>query len=567
MTHPKPPSDLDLQKTAAPDSSFAEILTQFEQSHRQVQGESRQGKVVAVSSDTVFIDIGWKTEGVLPLAEFLDPSGKPEIAVGDQVTVNLRGRNAEGYYELSKIKVERPKDWSALESAFAEKRPIAGVVTGVVKGGLSVDVGVRAFLPASRSGAKTPADMEQIVGQEITCLIIKLDTTDEDVVVDRRAVLEEEQMQARRAQFESLQEGSVVRGVVRTLTDFGAFLDLGGIDGLLHVAEISWNRIDKPSDVLKTGDELEVKILKINRETHKISLGLKQMTPDPWSLVEEKYKAGERVRGKVTRCVEFGAFVELEPGIEGLIRMFDLTWSKQARKPGDIVKPGELIEAVVLSVDRAAKRIGLGLKQALGDPWEEAVKKFPAGSVAEGRVVSLAKFGAFISLAEGVEGMIHVGDITGEKRINHPQDVLKMGEVVRALVTEVDREKRRFRLSIKQLQPTSADEYIAEHKAGDVVTGRIVDVGKGSAKVELGEGLMATCALPKPQKRAEPAPEAAGAADVSSLSAMLSAKWKQGKAATTGGNAGESPYAGQIRSFRIAAMDAAGKRIELELAG
>jgi small subunit ribosomal protein S1 len=567
MTHPKPPSDLDLQKTATPDSSFAEILTQFEQSHRQVQGESRQGKVVAVSADTVFIDIGWKTEGVLPLAEFLDAAGKPEIAVGDQVTVNLRGRNAEGYYDLSKIKVDRPKDWSALESAFAEKRPIAGVVTGVVKGGLSVDVGVRAFLPASRSGAKTPADLEQIVGQEITCLIIKLDTTDEDVVVDRRAVLEEEQMQARRAQFELLQEGSVVRGVVRTLTDFGAFLDLGGIDGLLHVAEISWNRIDKPSDVLKTGDELEVKILKINRETHKISLGLKQMTPDPWSVVEEKYKAGERVRGKVTRCVEFGAFVELEPGIEGLIRMFDLTWSKQARKPGDIVKPGELIEAVVLNVDGAAKRIGLGLKQALGDPWEEAVKKFPAGSVAEGRVVSLAKFGAFIALAEGVEGMIHVGEITGEKRINHPQDVLKMGEIVRALVTEVDREKRRFRLSIKQLQPTSADEYIAEHKAGDVVTGRIVDVGKGSAKVELGEGLMATCALPKPQKKAEPAPEAAGAADVSSLSAMLSAKWKQGKADTTAGNAGESPYAGQIRSFRIAAMDAAGKRIELELAG
>jgi small subunit ribosomal protein S1 len=352
---------------------------------------------------------------------------------------------------------------------------------------------------------------------------------------------------------------------VRTLTDFGAFLDLGGIDGLLHVAEISWHRIDKPSDVLSTGDELEVKILKINRETHKISLGLKQMTPDPWSLVEEKYKAGERVRGKVTRTVEFGAFVELEPGIEGLIRMFDLTWSKKARKPEDVVKAGDLIEAVVLNVDAAAKRIGLGLKQALGDPWEEAVKKFPVGAVAEGRVTSLAKFGAFVELAEGVEGMIHVGDITAEKRINHPQDALKLGETVKALVVEVDQTRRRIRLSIKQLQPTSVDEYIAEHKAGDVVSGRIVDVAKGAARVELGEGLTVTCALPKPQKAAEAAPVAAEAS-VSALSAMLSARWKQG-AADSSGNASDAPRTGQVRNFRISALDAASKRIEIELAG
>jgi small subunit ribosomal protein S1 len=567
MTHLDPPNDLDLQKPSTPDSSFGEILSQFERSQKPGQTEGgRPGKVVAVSSDAVFVDIGWKTEGVLPLDEFRDAAGKPDIAVGDHVIVNVRGRNEEGYYMLSKIKVERPKDWSALESAFAEKRPIAGVVTGIVKGGLSVDVGVRAFLPASRSGAKTPAEMEQLTGQEITCRIIKLDTTDEDVVVDRRAVLEEEQNRARREQFEALQEGAVVRGTVRTLTDFGAFLDLGGIDGLLHVAEMSWNRIEKPSDVLSIGDELEVKILKINRETRKISLGLKQLTPDPWSLVEEKYKPGERVRGKVTRTVEFGAFVELEPGVEGLIRMFDLTWSKKVRKPGDVVQPGDLVEAVVLNVDPAAKRIGLSLKEALGDPWDEAVKRFPVGSVAEGRVTSLAKFGAFVELAEGVEGMIHVGDITAEKRINHPQDALKLGEVVKALVIEVDQAKRRIRLSIKQLQPTSADEYIAEHKAGDVVSGRIVDIAKGSARVELGEGLMATCALPKQQKAVEEATVAASQSDVSALSAMLSARWKQGGTQASG-NAGEPTRSGQIRSFRIAALDPASKRIELELAG
>ncbi len=567
MTYPDPPNDLDLQKPSASDSSFGEILSQFERSQKPGQTEGgRPGKVVAVSSDAVFVDIGWKTEGVLPLAEFRDASGKPDIAVGDQVIVTVRGRNEEGYYMLSKIKVERPKDWSALESAFAEKRSIAGVVTGVVKGGLTVDVGVRAFLPASRSGAKTPAEMEQLTGQEITCRIIKLDTTDEDVVVDRRAVLEEEQYKARREQFEALQEGAVVRGTVRTLTDFGAFLDLGGIDGLLHVAEISWHRIEKPSDALNVGDELEVKVLKINRETRKISLGLKQMSPDPWSLVEEKYKPGERVRGKVTRAVEFGAFVELEPGIEGLIRMFDLTWSKKARKPGDVVHPGDLIEAVVLNVDPAAKRIGLSLKQALGDPWEEAVKKLPVGAVAEGRVISLAKFGAFIELAEGVEGMIHVGDITGEKRINHPQDILKLGAVVKAVVIDVDQSRRRIRLSIKQLQPTSADEYIAEHKAGDVVSGRIVDVAKGNARVELGEGLIATCPLPKQKKAAEEAPGAPNQADVSSLSAMLSARWKQGRGVAAG-NAAEPVRAGQVRSFRIAALDPAAKRIDLELAG
>jgi small subunit ribosomal protein S1 len=561
MTYADPPSDLDPRTPSASDSSFGEILTEFEETHRQ-KGESRQGTVVAVSADAVYLDVGLKTEGIISLEEFHDAAGKPDIKVGDQVIVSVRGRTAEGYYDLSKIKVERPKDWSALEKAYAEKRPIVGVVTGPVKGGLSVDVGVRAFLPASRSGFKGVADLEQLTGQEITCRVIKLDTADEDVVVDRRVVLEEEEARARRAQFDALTEGAVVRGAVRKLTDFGAFLDIGGIDGLLHVADMAWNRVEKPSDVLKAGDELEVKILKVNRDTRKVSLGLKQMTPDPWSLVAEKYVVGARVRGRVTRTVDFGAFVELEPGVEGLIRMFDLTWSRKARKPGDVVHPDEMVEVVVLNVDAAAKRIGLSLKQALGDPWDEAVKKYPAGSVIEGRVTSLVNFGAFVELAEGVEGMIHVGDISSEKRIEHPQDALKMGELVKAIVLEVDRSKRRIRLGIKQLQPTSADEYIAEHKAGDVVTGRIVDVARGAARVELGEGLFAVCALPKPAKAAEQA--SSGPADVSALSAQLAARWKQGRAPASA--PAEAPRTGQVRSFRIVALDASAKRIDLELA-
>jgi small subunit ribosomal protein S1 len=274
---------------SAVESSFGDILTQFEESHRQ-EGEKRQGAVVTVSDDNIVVDIGLKTEGVIPAEEFRDPSGKLDVAVGDRVVVSVKGRSPEGYYMLSKIKVERPKDWSALEKAFAEKTAIAGVVSGAVKGGLSVDVGVRAFMPASRSGVRNPAELEQLVGQEITCRVIKLDTQKEDVVVDRRAVLEEQERKKKQELFESIQEGAVVNGAVRTLTDFGAFLDLGGVDGLLHVSDISHGRITKPADVLKVGDSFEVKVLKIDRSTRRISLGLKQLQPDPWSLVEEKYR-------------------------------------------------------------------------------------------------------------------------------------------------------------------------------------------------------------------------------------------------------------------------------------
>ncbi len=549
------------------DESFGDILSQYEEAHRAPgQGESRQGAVVAMSQDAIVVDIGLKTEGIIPADEFKERDGSMNIAVGDTVIVSVRGRTPEGYYELSKIKVERPKDWSGLENAFAGKKAIAGVVTAVVKGGLSVDVGVRAFMPASRSGARDASEMEALVGQEITCKIIKLDTQKEDVVVDRRAVLEEEERQRKQQLFESLAEDQVVRGAVRTLTDFGAFVDLGGTDGLLHVADISWGRVNKPADVLKVGDSVEVKILKINRETRKISLGMKQLSPDPWSLAEEKYHTGDRIRGKVTRVVDFGAFVELEPGIEGLIHLSDLSWSKKAKKPTDTVKPGDVVEVVVLSVKGGERRIGLGLKQALGDPWEEAVQRFPAGSVAEGKVVNMTPFGAFVELAEGVEGMIHVGDITNEKRINHPQDVLKTGQTVRAQVLEIDREKRRIRLGMKQLEPTSADEYIAEHKPGDVVTGRIVDIGRGEARVELGEGLVATCPLPKEAKAAEEAPGETKRADLSALTAMLSAKWKQGRAPAAAAGGQEPARAGQVRSFRITGLDAAQKRIQIELA-
>jgi small subunit ribosomal protein S1 len=545
-----------------PEESFGDILTQYEKSHSHkpdTRESGLEGTVVAVTADSVFIDIGYKIEGIVPLAEFVNAG--ETVKRGDKLPVSIKGRGPEGYYELSRIKVERPKDWSALEKAFADKAAIAGTVTAVVKGGLSVDVGVRAFMPASRSGAKDAAEMEKLIGQEIRCRIIKLDVADEDVVVDRRAVLEEEERSTKEKRYSEVAEGETVHGTVRSLTDFGAFVDIGGVDGLLHVGDISWARVNKPADVLKVGDAVEAKVLKVDAAKKRISLGMKQLQPHPWDLASEKYKVGERVTGSVMRVADFGAFVELEKGIEGLIHLSEMSWSKKARRAADVVKAGEQVEVVILGVNQADRRISLGLKQALGDPWADAAQKYPVGSVVEGPVAKMEKFGVFVQIAEGVDGMIHIGDISAEKRINHPQEVLKTGQIVKAQVLEIDAEKRRIRLGMKQLVPTSLDEFIAEHKEGDVVTGRMTDVSGGRAKVELGDGIHATCRLNADAPRVEQRPDSK--VDLSSLTSMLEAKWKGGEG---GGEAKlERPRAGQVRSFRIVKLDAAAKKIELEL--
>ena len=557
------PVDPKSPTTNEPDESFGDILSEYEQSHtHRIREEGKrglEGTVVAITGESVFLDIGYKTEGTIPLAEFQATGDSPKL--GDKMPVSIKGRDQEGYYELSRLKVERPKDWSALEKVFADKSPIAGVVSAVVKGGVSVDVGVRAFMPASRSGARDAAEMEKLVGQEIRCRIIKLDIADEDVVVDRRAVLEEEERANKDKRYTEVKEGETVQGTVRSLTDYGAFVDIGGVDALLHVADISWGRVNKPADVLKVGDKVEARILKVDPAKKRISLGLKQLQPHPWDLVADKYKVGERVKGSVTRVTDFGAFVELEKGIEGLVHLSEMSWSKKVRKPSDVVNPGDTVDVVVLGVNAPDRRISLGLKQALGDPWADAAQKFPVGSVVEGPVTSIQKFGAFVQVAEGVEGMVHVGDVSAEKRINHPQDVLHAGQVVKAQVLELDVEKRRLRLGMRQLIPTSLDEYIAEHKEGDVVTGRMTDVSGSRAKVELGEGVHATCRLSAEAPREEEKSKQENA-DLSSLTNMLQARWKGGQG---GGPKGEGPRSGQIRSFRIGKLDPATKKIELEL--
>jgi small subunit ribosomal protein S1 len=542
----------DPPEASSSDPSFGEILSEFEQSHHS-RGETVEGTVMSVTPDGVFVDIGRKNDGVLPP----DPEGK--LAVGVKVVVSIRGRDEEGNFLLSSIRVEIPRDWTGLEAAFREKRTIGGTVLEAVKGGLRVDVGVRAFMPASRSGVREIADLEKLVGQQIECRITKLDTATEDVVVDRRVVLEERERQTRQEAFERLQEGSVIHGAVRSVTDFGAFVDLGGVDGLLHVSDMTYSRGVKPSEIVKPGDELDVKILKINRDTHKISLGLKQLQPDPWTVAAEKYEQGARVQGKVARVADFGAFVELEPGLEGLIHVSEMSWTRRNVRPADVLKAGEMVEVVVLGVNPADKRIALGLKQALGDPWDEAVKKFPVGATVEAPVTSLAKFGAFVDLGGGIEGMIHIGDITAEKRLNHPNEALKVGETIKAVVTEADKARRRMRLSIKQLEPTSIDEYLAEHQAGEVVTGRVLDVSSNRVKVELGEGVTAFAPLIEQRQESSGGSQKA---DLSALTAMLTEKWKSGGGAAA---ANEGVRAGQVRSFKISRIDAEKKKIDLEL--
>ena len=546
------------------EESFGDLLAEFEHthSHKAADGTTQlQGTVVSLDAEFVYLDIGYKSEGILPRSAF--ENNADAVAPGETYPVSVKGRNAERYYELSRHKVIQPVDWASLEEAFAQKTPVVGMVTAVVKGGLTVDVGVRAFMPASRSGVRETAEMEKLVGQEITCRITKLDVTEEDVVVDRRVIAEEQARSLEQGRYNEIKEGDIVSGQVRSLTAYGAFIDMGGIDGLLHISDIAHSRVTTPEDVLTVGQQLELKVLKVDSESRRISLGLKQLQPEPWDSAAEKYSVGQRITGTVTRLMDFGAFVELEPGIEGLVHVSEMSWVKKVHKPSDILKAGDTVEAVVLSVSAGERRISLGLKQALGDPWTEAPQKFPVGSAIEGPVTRIMKFGAFVQLVEGVEGLVHVSEIVADRHLNHPQDVLRVGQIVKAQVLAVDPEKRQIKLSMKQLVPTSLGEYLEEHKDGDLVSGRVVEQTPEWATIELGEGIRATC------RTAASAPVAAsgtsgGAVDLSSLGSMLSARWKSG--AAPAGSKPEALSVGQIRSFRIAKLDREGQKLELELA-
>jgi small subunit ribosomal protein S1 len=543
--------------------SFGSLLSQFEKTHRgqsKTEASQKEGIVISISSDSVFLDIGSKIEGVLSRGEF--ENNAQGITVGDRFPVSVKGRNEEGYYALSRLKIAQPTDWPSLEEAYAQKTAVSGAVTSIVKGGLTVDVGVRAFMPASRSGTRDAADLEKLVGQEITCRIVKLDATEEDVVVDRRVILEEQARQLEQERYAEVKQGDIVSGLVRSLTSYGAFVDLGGVDGLLHVSDIAWSRVNNPEEVLTVGQRLQVKVLKIDADSRRISLGLKQLQPEPWDSAADRYQLGQRVSGTVKRLTDFGAFIEVEPGIEGLIHVSEMSWINKVRKPADVLKLDDTVEAVILSINPAERRLSLGLKQALGDPWTVVPEKFPSGSVIEGPVTRLTKFGAFVQLAEGIEGLVHISEISAEKRINHPQDVLKVKQIVRAQVLAIDLEKRQIKLSMKRLIPTDLDEYLGEHSIGDVVSGRLLECTGDNALVELGEGIRANCAV---SVKTEPAASSHSEAklDLSALSSMLSARWK-GETKALGAQA-EPLHVGQVRNFKIATIDRDTKQISLEL--
>ena len=565
IVEPSPEPEPAAEPEPEPQENFADLLAQFEKTHkhRTEAGPTLQGTVVSLTPENVLLDVGYKIEGALPRSAF--PDNADSVNPGDSFPVSITGRTEEGYYQLSRFKIAVPKDWSALEAAFTQKLPIAGTVTGVIKGGVSVDVGVRAFMPGSRSGARDAAELESLVGQEVTVRITSLDVADENVIVDRRSVLEEQALAAAQARHAALREGEIVSGTVRSLTSYGAFVDLGGIDGLLHVSDIAWSRVGKPEDILSIGQAVDVKILKIDPDTKKISLGLKQLQAEPWETVPQRYQPGQRVSGVVTRVTDFGAFVEIDPGVEGLIHVSEMSWGRKVRIASDMVKPGERVDAVILNIHPEQRRISLGLKQTLTDPWTEVASKFPVGAQVQGPVTKLMPFGAFVQIAEGVEGMVHISEIVADRRLHHPSEVLREGQMVQAQVLDLDPGKRQIKLSMKQLIPTSIDEYIAEHKVGDKVSGRVVETSP--AVVELGEGIRAKCrpgsAAQAPAGEAASSQPASAKADLSSLSSMLQARWK-GAAPET--SAKPQPLeAGQIRTFRIVALDAKTKVIELEL--
>lgn len=518
MSAPPDPAALH-PAPAADEANFAELLAQYEDRNESAgpsAGERRTGRVVNVRDNVALVDVGAKAEGLLPLELWreIGPAGAPaEPAAGDTIEVVIEGRDADGSLKLSPFAPDRPRTLEDARAAFEQGIVVRGKVTGVIKGGLTVDVGMRAFIPQSKTGAPDTNALHKLVGQQVRCRIARMPEKGR-LVLDRRSLLEEEQRACEQALLEQLREGDVISGRVRSLALYGAFVDIGGLDALLHVSDISWTRLAEPARMLSLGDELQVKVLKVDPQRRRVSVGLKQLTPDPWEHVLATYRTGDRVKGAVQRLADFGAFVELEPGVEGLIHISEMSWARRVRKAGDVVNVGDVVEAIVLGVNPAERRISLGLKQALGDPWQDAETRFKPGTIVEGRVRNLQPFGAFIEIAEGVDGMVHIGDLAPE-RLQHPSQVVKVGDTVRAQVLELNLAKRQLRLGMKQLAPTPFDEFVKDHQVGEVLTARVVRAYPG--RVALADGVEAACPSAAPAERK---------IEEGTLAAKLRAVWK-----------------------------------------
>lgn len=483
-------------------ADFAEALANFdrEQAAESAAAQSMTaeevivtGTVVKITDKHVVVDIGLKSEGLIPLEQVLDINGAPKFQAGDQVEVVVEREEAEGGYLVSYEKALRHKVWDKLEAAANEKIPVKGMVLSRVKGGLTVDIGIKAFLPGSQVEIRPVRNLDGYIGQEIEVRVIKLNKKRGNVVISRKELLEEEQNAKKSVTLTTLEEGSVLTGTVKNLTDYGAFVDLGGLDGLLHITDMSWGRLTHPRDLVNVGDEIQVKVLKFDKDKQRVSLGFKQLTPDPWLDATERYPIGAQVRGRVLSVTDYGAFVELEQGIEGLVHVSEMTWSKRMKHPSKLVKPGDEVDTIILSVNPNDRRISLGMKQLQENPWEQLEDKYPAGAVIEGRVRNLTDFGAFIEIEDGIDGLVHVSNLSWTKRIKHPSEVLKKGEKVKAVVLGVEPENRRLSLGVKQLQPDVWDTFFAQHRVGDVVKGKVLRTAQFGAFVEIAEGVEGLC--------------------------------------------------------------------------
>jgi small subunit ribosomal protein S1 len=474
--------------------NYEDLLEDYSHFAPPAADEVLQGTVLAITGKDVIIDFGYKSEGLVPLDQFQTPGGQVTVQVGDVVDVMIdHGEQPEGYVLLSHTRAARLRIWDNLEKAYQEQLVVSGRVLGRVKGGLAVDVGIKAFMPGSQADPRPVHNLDSLIGQDIPVKIIKLNRRRGNVVVSRKTALEEEINVRKTVTLEHLEEGAVVTGVVKNLTDYGAFIDLGGIDGLLHVTDMSHGRITHPSELLHVGDEITVKVLKFDRAKERVSLGIKQLEPDPWETVVDRYPVNNRVIGRVVNVTDYGAFVELAPGVEGLIHISEMTWSRRMKHPSKVVKPGDQVEAVILEVHPKDRRISLGLKQLEPNPWTTIDSRYSVGSVVEGRVRNMTDFGAFIEIEEGIDGLVHVSDLSWTKRIKHASEVLKKGQIVQAVILNIDSASHRLSLGIKQLQPDAWESYFQGHQVGDIVHGRVCRLASFGAFVELAEGVEGLC--------------------------------------------------------------------------
>ncbi|MBI4481856.1 MAG: 30S ribosomal protein S1 [Acidobacteria bacterium] len=474
---------------------YADLVAQYDGTFKQISaGEILRGKVLKVTDKEVIVDVGYKSEGAIPLHEFRDEGGQIHVAAGDQIDVFLEdSEDVEGYIVLSLEKASRMKIWGDIERAYQQRSVLTGRVIERIKGGLAVDIGVRAFLPGSQIDLRPVRNLDSWKGEELRVKVIKLNKRRGNIVLSRKAVLEEELEQNRRRILEVLEEGRVVDGTVKNITEYGAFVDLGGIDGLLHITDMSWGRINHPSELFRIGDRVKVKVLKFDREEKKVSLGYKQLSEDPWVQASQKYPRHSRVRGRVVSITDYGAFVELEPGMEGLIHISEMTWNKRIKHPSKILSVGDAVEVVVLEIDPSQHRVSLGLKQTEPNPWALIERKYGAGSVISGRVRNLTDFGIFVEVEEGIDGLVHVSDISRTKKVKHPSELFKKGDQVECVVLNIDVENQKLSLGIKQLEPDRWEPFFSRRRVGEVVSGKVMRITKFGLFVELEEGIEGLC--------------------------------------------------------------------------